>query len=91
MEVAGEHPKVIKFPAPFVRFVNFGDSSLDFELHFWSQALVQIDNVKSDLRFEIDKKFRANSIEIPFPQMDLWVKNNVVIKKEASDGEVDPT
>ncbi|MEL7119778.1 MAG: mechanosensitive ion channel domain-containing protein [Bacteroidota bacterium] len=91
MEVAAEHPKVIKFPAPFVRFVNFGDSSLDFELHFWSQALVQIDNVKSDLRFEIDKKFRANSIEIPFPQMDLWIKNNVVINKEASNGDVNPT
>lgn len=75
MEVAKAHDKVMNFPSPFVRFVNFGDSSLDFELFFWSSELVPIENIKSDLRFAIDESFRANGVEIPFPQRDLWLKN----------------
>ena len=75
LEVVKEHEKVMNFPSPFVRFVNFGDSSLDFELFFWSSELVPIENIKSDLRFAIDASFRANGVEIPFPQRDVWFKN----------------
>jgi small-conductance mechanosensitive channel len=73
-EAAKEHEKIIKFPVPFVRFVDFGDSSLNFELHFWSRELVRIDDVRSDLRFKIDQLFRENNIVIPFPQRDVWIK-----------------
>jgi small-conductance mechanosensitive channel len=75
MNTAKAHEKIMNFPTPFVRFVSFGDSSLDFELFFWSAELVPIENVKSDLRFAIDKAFREHRVEIPFPQRDLWVKN----------------
>jgi len=60
---------------PFVRFRDFGDSSLDFELFFWSTNIFQIENTKSDLRFEIDKKFRESDVVIPFPQRDLHIKS----------------
>jgi small-conductance mechanosensitive channel len=73
-EAAKGHEKIIKFPVPFVRFVDFGDSSLDFELHFWSRELVRIDDVRSDLRFKIDQLFREHNIVIPFPQRDVWMK-----------------
>ncbi len=73
-EAAKEHEKIIKFPVPFVRFVEFGDSSLNFELHFWSRELVRIDDVRSDLRFKIDQLFREHDIVIPFPQRDIWIK-----------------
>jgi small-conductance mechanosensitive channel len=73
-EAAKVHDKVIKFPVPFVRFVDFGDSSLNFELHFWSRELVRIDDVRSDLRFKIDQLFREHDIVIPFPQRDVWFK-----------------
>lgn len=76
LEVASENGYVIKYPSPFVRFIEFGDSSLNFELHFWSHEFIQIEDVKSDLRFEIDRLFRKNSIEIPFPQRDIWIRNN---------------
>lgn len=75
INIAKDNGYVLKYPAPFVRFVNFGDSSLDFELHFWSQDFQQIENIKSDLRFEIDAIFKENNIEIPFPQRDVWFKN----------------
>lgn len=74
LQVAQEHPKALKRPAPFVRFVNFGDSSLDFELHFWSREFMRVEDVKSDMRFETDRLFRENNITIPFPQRDVWMR-----------------
>lgn len=62
------NPYVIEFPAPFVRFREFGESSLDFTLYFFTRNLMIIEDIKSDIRLEIDKLFRAENIEIPFPQ-----------------------
>ncbi len=76
LETAKEHSFVLKYPSPFVRFTDFGSSSLDFELLFYSKNFTIIEDVKSDIRFEIDRKFRANNIEIPFPQRDVWVRKN---------------
>lgn len=75
LEVAIAHPKVMKRPGPFVRFADFGDSALDFELFFWSKEMAAIDDVKSDMRFEIDRLFREEKVEIPFPQRDVWLRN----------------
>ncbi len=72
IKVANENPDVLQRPAPFVRFVEFADSSLNFELHIWSRNFIRIEDVKSDLRFQIDAEFRRNNIEIPFPQRVIW-------------------
>jgi small-conductance mechanosensitive channel len=74
LEAARENAHVLRHPPPFVRFTDFGDSSLDFELHFWSQELMPIENVKSDLRFAIDQAFREHGVTIPFPQRDVWMR-----------------
>ena len=58
----------------FVRFADFGNSSLDFELYFWAQDFMGIENIKSDIRFEIDRLFREHQVEIPFPQRDVWIR-----------------
>ena len=76
LKVATEHPGVNEVPNPFVRFTNFGNSSLDFELHFFSRNFINIEDVKSDLRFDIDNAFRENDVEIPFPQRVVWMKGN---------------
>lgn len=55
--------------APFVRFINFGASSLDFQLIFWSDNLFRIEATKSRIRFEITRLFRENNITIPFTQI----------------------
>ncbi len=75
INVAKNNIYVLDFPSPVIRFTNFGESSLDFELHFWSRNFVVIEDIKSDLRFEIDLAFRENGITIPFPQRDIWYKN----------------
>ncbi|MCB0594028.1 MAG: mechanosensitive ion channel, partial [Phaeodactylibacter sp.] len=64
----------LRHPPPFVRFISFGDSSLDFQVHFWSHEFLRIEDVKSDIRFEIDQAFRQNGVTIPFPQRDVWMK-----------------
>jgi small-conductance mechanosensitive channel len=76
MECMSSHPAILKSPHPFVRFNDFGDSSLDFQLYFWSRNVFGIENIKSDLRYKIDHRFRENKIQIPFPQRDLHVISN---------------
>lgn len=78
LEVAKEDEAVNMKIKPFVRFLDFGDSSLDFEIHFWSKEVWRIEFVKSRMRFAIDQKFRENNVTIPFPQRDLHVKSSQV-------------
>jgi len=78
LDCASRHAEVAKRPKPFVRFADFGNSSLDFELYFWSSQVWMIENVKSDLRFWIDDAFRQNNVEIPFPQRDLHIRSSDV-------------
>ncbi|MFO7752395.1 MAG: mechanosensitive ion channel [Desulfobacteraceae bacterium] len=67
--------EVRNFPyAPVVQFTNFGDSSLDFRLRFWS-TIEDFIRAESNLRFEIDRLFRENGVSIPFPQRDLHLKS----------------
>ena len=77
LESIEEHPEVLNKPTPLVRFNDFGDSSLDFEVFFWSENIFRIERIQSDIRFIIDKKFRDNKVEIPFPQRDLHIKSGL--------------
>lgn len=75
-EVAINHQLVISdttAPKPQAFFIEFGDSSLNFELRCFIQDVDQIFVVRSDLNFAIDAAFRANNVQIPFPQRDLHV------------------
>jgi len=65
---------------PFVRFVDFGDSALLFEVYFWSKDIFPIENAKSKIRYLIDKRFREEGISIPFPQRDLHIKSGYLMK-----------
>lgn len=75
LECAKEHPDVLSYPAPFVVFMAFGDSSLDFQLRVYARDTNYFITVTSDLHFAIDLAFRENNVEIPFPQRDLHVKD----------------
>jgi len=75
-ESAFEHPEITEKAFINARFINFGNSSLDFELLFFSNNIFRIENVKSDIRRIINRKFIDNNIQIPFPQMDLHLKSD---------------
>jgi small-conductance mechanosensitive channel len=67
------HPQVKNEHGVLVRIVDFDDSSLNFDLLFWVLEAWEIENIKSDIRFAIDKAFRENNIQIPFPQRDVHI------------------
>jgi len=71
LDCAHDHPDIVTRPEPFVRFIDFGNSSLDFQLFFWTLKTFRVENIKSKLRFKIDEEFRKNGIRIPFPQRDV--------------------
>jgi small-conductance mechanosensitive channel len=74
-ECALAHTGVLKSSAPQILFRSFGDSALNFEVYF---RVAEVDNraqIESDLRQEIDRRFRQAGIEIPFPQRDLHVRS----------------
>ncbi|MBE9559229.1 MAG: mechanosensitive ion channel family protein [Proteobacteria bacterium] len=78
LAIAEENDDVVKtgyMPKPVVLFRGFGDSSLDFELRVFLHNVDSRLSIVSDLNFAIDKAFREEGIEIPFPQRDLHVKS----------------
>lgn len=74
-EVVEKNKFVLKKPSPFIRFVDFGDSSLNFTVLFWSNEVFRIENIKSDIRIAIFNAFAENNINIPFPQRVVHIKN----------------
>jgi small-conductance mechanosensitive channel len=73
LECAKDQPQISSTPIPFVRFNDFGNSSLDFQLFFWTENSFRVEQIKSALRFLIDDHFRQNNIRIPFPQRDVHI------------------
>ncbi|MBN1186046.1 MAG: mechanosensitive ion channel [Bacteroidales bacterium] len=76
IESASEHPKIAKSPTPIVQFADFGESSLNFKLLFWTDETFFVEMTKSDLRYTINNKFREKNVTIPFPQRDVNLKQN---------------
>ncbi|MCB1104172.1 MAG: mechanosensitive ion channel family protein [Cephaloticoccus sp.] len=92
LAVAQSHPKVLADPPPAVFFIEFGDSSLNFELGVWTQEMVRSPRrFRSDLNFAIDRKFREMGIEIPFPQRDLHVRSGTLtVRQETPERRAEP-
>ena len=74
-ESALEHSDITDKSLVDVQFMDFGDSSLDFQLLFFSENIFRIEKEKSDIRKIINRKFIENNINIPFPQMDVHFKS----------------
>ncbi len=70
MEIVDNHPRALKFPHPYVLFMDFGDSALIFQVRFWTDVVYFL-HTETDIRFEIDRLFRERNIRIPFPQRDV--------------------
>ncbi|MGB2244657.1 MAG: mechanosensitive ion channel family protein [Flavobacteriaceae bacterium] len=73
VDIAKSQKEVLISPPPSVLFTDFGESALKFRLYFSINNSFIAEGVKSDIRFKIMSNFRANKIEIPFPQQEVWV------------------
>jgi small-conductance mechanosensitive channel len=72
-EVAEESKNVLKSPKSFVLFEDFGDSALLFSINYFVNDSFRDLKTKSEMRYKIEAKFRANNISIPFPQRDVHI------------------
>ncbi len=88
LEIARTQKGVLTSPAPSVQFLDFGESSLDFNLNFYSLEYWDLEKIRSELRYKIARAFKANNIEIPFPQRDVWFRNldSTTIVKQNHNG-----
>lgn len=75
MKCARAHPLVVAYPEPFVTWMDFGASSLDFEIRAYLNDISKGLQVRTDLRFAIFKALAEAGIEIPFPQHDVHIKS----------------
>jgi small-conductance mechanosensitive channel len=73
-QAAFAHPKVRKTDPVFVRLADFGNNGLDLELIFWADQSWDINNYKSEIRFEIDRLFREHKVAIPYPQRTVHMR-----------------
>lgn len=76
MGIAAENANVIPEPAPRVRFREFGDSSLDFELLCWTKEPALRGLTIHELNCTIYRKFNEEGITIPFPQRDVHISQS---------------
>lgn len=84
--------KNVKARKPQVWFVEFGDSSLNFELVVWltPEAVKRPGAVSAAYLWEIESKLREYDIEIPFPQRDLHLRSAFGLRDEAALGAFTP-
>lgn len=83
LECALEQHSVRKSPAPQVHLMEFAESSINFRLYFYSRDFIAIEKIKSDIRKRIYKRLSEHNIDIPYPQRDLWIRQEDV----SSDSE----
>lgn len=81
----GEVPGLLGPPeaaAPLVRFMDFGDSSLDFVLILRIREFIDQYPVQTELRKRIFKRFEEEGIEIPFPHRTVYFREEKDWQKE---------
>lgn len=75
VEAAQSVDRVVSERTPVCNLMEFGDSSVNFDLRFWiADPQNGLSNVRSEVYVAIWKSFHENGIEFPFPQMDVHVK-----------------
>jgi MscS family membrane protein len=75
LEAAHENENILKEPEPRVRFREFGESGLHFELLCWAKEPAMRGLTAHELNSAIYRKFNKLSIIIPFPQRDVHVRH----------------
>lgn len=73
-EIARDNPAICRTPEPRVRFREFGDSKLDFELLAWIVEPSLRGLLVHELNCAIYRRFGEEKIVIPFPQQDVWLR-----------------
>lgn len=72
LQAAKEHPRVLQDPAPSCYLIDFLESSIQFRVYFWIGNILEGTlRPKSDILFNINKKFLEHGVKMPFPQREI--------------------
>jgi potassium-dependent mechanosensitive channel len=77
MDIALNHPEILNDPETVVIFEQFGDSSLNLSMRFYLPSLDRRLATIHDVHTQINERFNAADIEIPFPQRDIHVRSTI--------------
>jgi small-conductance mechanosensitive channel len=73
-QIALRHPRVLQSPEPLPLVMALGDNGVELELAFWIDDPERGRlNVASEIHLDILREFRAQGIEIPAPQREVFV------------------
>jgi small-conductance mechanosensitive channel len=75
-QATADVPQILAEPAPSVRFKNFGDSALIFQLNVHIEEFTAQYIVQHELRKRILERFREEKIEMPFPIRTVFLKQD---------------
>lgn len=89
-EICENHPLVAVDPAPSVFFRRFGADALEFDCFCILRDVNYKLSVHSELNHQVHERFRAEGIEIPFAQRDLWLRNPEVLHSPPAPTSVPP-
>jgi small-conductance mechanosensitive channel len=74
MDIASNSNFLVAHPEPRVRFREFGNSSLNFQLLGWIEEPFLRGQAMDELYTNVYKRFAAEKITIPFPQRDVHMR-----------------
>lgn len=85
LEMVQNNDRILNYPEPQVAFLDFGASSLDFEVRFFLADVFEKVDIETNLRLDIFERFAKEGIEFPFPQRDVNLNISDTIRIKAED------
>ena len=74
IEAAGDHPRILKDPAPVSRLLSFENYGMRLEARFWIRDPMNgVNNVRSDINRKIWRLFRQHGLKMPVAQQEVRV------------------
>ena len=74
LDIAKNAEHVLRDPFPAVIFDEFANSTLNFVLNIWVDDIRSASSITSLIREKINAEFKANGIQMAYPQMDVHIK-----------------
>ncbi|QVL57433.1 MAG: mechanosensitive ion channel [Simkaniaceae bacterium] len=83
VEIAQETNRVMKEPAPYVRFRSMVDNAVELKLRIWVRDPENgTSGIQSDIIFEAWKAFKLHGIRVPYPPREIFSHLNSVSERE---------
>jgi small-conductance mechanosensitive channel len=73
LDVASKNPYVLDNPEPLIVFDKFDSSGIHILLGLWFEKSEYL-NLKNSIMVDIHRRFSQEGIEIPYPKMDVYMR-----------------